>query len=295
VTVLKDFLYIDEVRLDRYAAQINALFGVDYKREKSVELGPEGPKVSISETREVRQTTWHEKIAALEKHLRKNGGWNEKRPLIAQTHEEGKLCFEICRATPILIPPANVDDLVSPVVTNEGEPLVNRKDSNWQLQQAKQRGADAFVQQERIKAERNLTGFGGLRLWYAPYRGISIQEGPPETPLFLLIDDSLARANPRQLSAWSALQAMYDEVPSTFQKTVLIRRSAEFGTATSPFHAEFRSDPVATLNRMGAKIFDERFIHSLYLVRRVAPQPESGPTTIAYPIYVAAGPGELWS
>ena len=69
---LKEYLYIDQKRLNSYIEQIHPDSKIEKVPEWKVDIGLTGPKISASQKAQFRTLTQDEKIELLLKHLKKN-------------------------------------------------------------------------------------------------------------------------------------------------------------------------------------------------------------------------------
>lgn len=106
---LRDYLYVDETRLNSYLGQISSTGA--FKRAPSLKSLKVGP-VSVELTPHSREKTDHEKVCELVKHLESNGHISHSRPYVA--HESGdyakipNFVLEECEAYRILIPSTKI-------------------------------------------------------------------------------------------------------------------------------------------------------------------------------------------
>ncbi len=104
----RDYLYIDETRLNSYISQISTIS--TSQRSPTLKFGMSGtkPSISIDFSTQLREKTNHEKVCELVTYLEKSGHLSHERPAIIQ--ESGDyvnvtdFILEECGASRILIP-----------------------------------------------------------------------------------------------------------------------------------------------------------------------------------------------
>jgi hypothetical protein len=287
---LKEFIYIDTARLDSYVLQISSGAVRDKTPNYSVEWSLTGPKVGAQQIEAMRAMTPIEKLQCLEAYLAKQNLMANHRPSSWRIHDEHDFRLETFRATKIIVPPTTPESLVSDDFddTEEFPPLAKLP---YAQQLRRQQKARVRREQALQEARRKLAGFKGLTIWFSPHPMTPPSEAVPSNALFLLLDSKAPDGSPNLLSAYSALIAIYDETKSIWEKSVFGSIPADtMRNPTAQFHADFNKDPQTTLAKMGGSIVDERLVHSLYRVRRLLPQRDGSYTTLAYPLYIAAGP-----
>ena len=109
--MLRNYIYIDNPRLDMFVEQIAASRPKDKKVKKTVGLSLTGPKVEASEESTERSLTTHEKIELLTKYLRENLLLDTSRPKGGENRGELRFILETMDARKIIVPEAHLKSL----------------------------------------------------------------------------------------------------------------------------------------------------------------------------------------
>jgi hypothetical protein len=110
--MLKEYLFVDQKRLDTYASQIKPGAVVEKSKEWNAGLGLTGPNVSAKQTERVRALTTHEKTELIRTHLTSNSSLRLQRP---DSDEEGPVfVIENTSATKAIVPRKAADELGIP-------------------------------------------------------------------------------------------------------------------------------------------------------------------------------------
>jgi hypothetical protein len=111
--MLKEYLFVDEKRLDVYASQVNPSRSVVEKtKEWSAGLSLTGPSVGAKQNERVLALTTHEKTALIQDHLVQNYSLLHQRP---ESDGEGPVfVLEKCSATKVVVPRKAAEELGTP-------------------------------------------------------------------------------------------------------------------------------------------------------------------------------------
>jgi len=111
---IRDYLYVDEKRLNSYLEQIGSTSTFRKAPSLKLSLSFSGPKVTAEQASQLRNKTNHEKICELIEYLEGHGYLGHSRPaLIHSDHEDVEtpdFVLEECKASRILIPAAEQSD-----------------------------------------------------------------------------------------------------------------------------------------------------------------------------------------
>ena len=274
---LRDYLYIDQVRLDSYAEQIGEPATEKKRPEWKAEIGLTGPKITATQQTVSRPMTTNEKIERLLAHLTEIGAVaNGSREYIASyarkyTKQPAVFVHETCDATRVRIP-------------------------------AREHLADV---------SRDLV------VWVATYkRELNSAAGEPVLVCLLqdLRDADEDVYDGGRDSAYTVLESLFFAVRREFSESVLsdalVSEDGSRATLTddrldawlgaAELAAPFVQDPLATFEALGCRPSMPRNIEVLYRIREVGPEfgsyaaeaPTGGypPVSIfGYPIFIAAG------
>lgn len=117
---LKDYLYIDETRLNSYIEQFSSTS--TFRKSPSLKFGMSGIKPHISKelAGQLREKTNHEKISELVNYLEKNGHISNNRPAVIHNSDDyigiPDFILEECEASRILIPSTKDSDGMEGIV-----------------------------------------------------------------------------------------------------------------------------------------------------------------------------------
>jgi len=100
---MKEVLFVDDARLDRYAEQVNpSLTAIDKARKFGFELSITVPKAALGQEERPRAWTRFEKMNAVLEHLREQNDLRAGRP--TDENEGPAFVHESCIATKIIVP-----------------------------------------------------------------------------------------------------------------------------------------------------------------------------------------------
>ena len=124
----RDYLYIDETRLNKYVEQISSTN--TFRKSPSLKFGTSGliPTISIEVAAQLSEKTNHEKVSELVKYLEDNGHISHSRP--AESGNYGDIpdfVLEECEASRILIPSTKDFDASEGIVIWVSEWPLERK------------------------------------------------------------------------------------------------------------------------------------------------------------------------
>jgi hypothetical protein len=111
--MFREYLFVDEKRLDEYVSQINPSGSiVEKSKEWSAGLSLTGPSVGAKQNERVRALTSHEKTTLIQDHLTKNNSLRTQRP---ESEDEGPVfAFEKCSAIKVVVPRKAGEELGTP-------------------------------------------------------------------------------------------------------------------------------------------------------------------------------------
>jgi len=111
--MLKEYLFVDEKRLDVYASQVNPSGGIVEKaKELSAGLDLRGPSVNAKQNERVRALTRQEKAALIQDHLVKASSLRHQRP---DSDSQGSVfVLEKCSAAKVIVPRTTAEELGTP-------------------------------------------------------------------------------------------------------------------------------------------------------------------------------------
>lgn len=107
----REYLYVDERRLDLYLGQFSSTSTYDKVASVGVALSGSGPSAHAEQTRHLRTKSPHEKIEELVGYLERNGHLRRQRPCEVRSSDEDMhrpaFVLEECEAVKVLIPPVD--------------------------------------------------------------------------------------------------------------------------------------------------------------------------------------------
>jgi len=117
---LRDYLYVDEERLNSYLEQIGSTSTFRKAPSLKLSLSLSGPKVTAEQATQLRNKNNHEKICELIEYLEGHGHLGQSRPALIHSYNEDvelpDFVLEECEAFRILIPSAEQSDSRSGII-----------------------------------------------------------------------------------------------------------------------------------------------------------------------------------
>ncbi len=264
---LRDYLYVDERRLDRYLEQFSSTSTYDKVASVGVGLSGSGPSAHAEQARHPRRKSTHEKIEELIGYLERNGHLRRHRPGGFDEDDLVRPDFAIeeCEAVKVLIPRADgAADAESGVVVWISEWPDDRPEHPW-----RRPGVLCIIQDGSLDDRRRYASFSSYSWILALLHQLHIQ--PVQT--------ALAARYP----FWQTEEYTFDLMIAQSQ----LERD----------RAVFRPHPLRWLGDNGCVLSARRRITALYWIRHAAGdeigtqnrQEDFTTSTFAYGIAIWAG------
>jgi len=268
---LRDYLYVDEARLNSYLEQIGSTSTFCNAPSLKLSLSLSGPRVVAEQATQLRNKTIHEKTCELIKYLEGHGHLQYSRPaLIRSDHEDLELpdfVLEECEAFRILIPSAEQSDSRSGIVMWVSEWTAERN-----LNALRPAGLLCVIQDSTYDDTRHRAGFS--HSGYTWLQALLYQLHKEETKT--------------ELSTKYPLSALGEYTWDIMGFQDYLNNEVQL----------FRPDPLHWLKEKGCVLSTSRQIVTLYRIRNLGSdeigtknkQEDFTVSTFAYGIAIWAGP-----
>jgi len=268
---LRDYLYVDEKRLNSYLEQIGSTSTFRKAPSLKLSLSLLGPKVTAEQATQLRNKNNHEKICELIEYFEGNGHLGHSRPALIHSYNEDvelpDFVLEECEAFRILIPSAEQSDSRSGIIMWVSEWPIERK-----MKALRPAGLLCVIQDSTHDDTRHSAGFS-----HSGYTWL-------QALLYQLHKEKIKT----ELSTEYPLSALggYDWDIMGFQD--YLNNEAQL----------FRPDPLHWLKEKGCVLSTSRQIVTLYRIRNLGgdeigtknKQEDFTVSTFAYGIAIWAGP-----
>jgi hypothetical protein len=289
---LKDYLYIDHVRLDNYEEQISNPRIYDKVPEWKVGLSLTGLSGEGAQKREARSRTVTEKIQLLVDHLEKNKELYRGRIKWSGNRDLPKFRLETCTAIPIRVPRVR-----HPRSDHSSDELVlwASDDGTSRLFLLQDDGRSDDPKDYSLRS-----AFNTLLLLYESGVVLSREhDSEYMSGKRARLEAQVCKEKRRSGGSGMRLDRAQDLGFEGEQIYAEVDRRLEADTSLINPHDEklkqdFAVNPVATLRKLGAHASSSRTIETLYVVRDVyveradSAEVEPRGVTFGYPIYIAS-------
>lgn len=285
---LRDLIYIDQKRLNSYARQIEPGGAVVKVPKWTIGISLTGPKVSGEQNQSFRPREAEEKIDLLLKHLKKNSELADGR--IREANYFGSppvFRYEKdCTVVGVDVPLTSTEPSAGTVRLWVSRDPPGETGRLFLLQDFHKSDEDAFDAESAYRS---------LHLIYEEL--ISKAEKYQESFVSSVRNQERKRLQTSRRALKNSRGFLDPELDEIEVDGRVQNRMKAYFPLRDPLEEEFQKrfavDPVGTLEEMGAKVFGERAVETLYRVRKVHMEPVPTASqllvvTFAYPIFMSA-------